>query len=111
MKIIWTKRAYQSWLEAAQYIKQEFGQRALEKFQNNTQQWENILSSMPQAGAVEPLLMDLKQKYRSVVISRKNKLKTREDGLVEGYSDRETQKANYELLKELSIELTNVSLS
>ena len=74
MKIIWTKRAYQSWLEAAQYIRQEFGQRALEKFQNNTQQWENILSSMPQAGAVEPLLMDLKQKYRSVVISRKNKL-------------------------------------
>lgn len=44
-------------------------------------------------------------------LSRKNKLKTREDGLVEGYSDRETQKANYELLKELSIELDTINKS
>ena len=74
MKIIWTKRAYQSWLDAAKYIRQEFGQGALEKFQDNTHQWETVLESMPQSGIVEPLLKGMKKEYRSIVIRKQNKL-------------------------------------
>lgn len=74
MKIIWTKRAYKAWLEAAQYIRTEFGQKALVKFQNNTKEWENVLISMPNVGAVEQLLKGLGKEYRSIVVSKHNKL-------------------------------------
>ena len=74
MNIIWTKQAYQSWLDAAEYIRKEFGQQALEKFQKNTHEWEEVLASMPQSGSAEPLLKGMRKEYRSVVINRKNKL-------------------------------------
>ena len=74
MKVIWTPRAYESWLEAAKYIKKEFGWRALEKFRDSTLQWEEILATMPQTGHREPLLEGMKKTYRSVVINKKNKL-------------------------------------
>ena len=74
MKVIWTPRAYQSWCEAARYIHDVFGTKALAKFLNNTQQWENTIASMPKIGQIEPLLKGLPKVYRSVVISKLNKL-------------------------------------
>ena len=56
MKIIWTRRAYQSWLEAAKYIRESFGSSALKKFNDNTRRWEATLALMPEIGAPEPLL-------------------------------------------------------
>ena len=44
-------------------------------------------------------------------LSRANHLKTREDGFIEGYSDRDQQQANYELLKEISEELNNININ
>ena len=44
-------------------------------------------------------------------LSKKDHLTTRPDGFIEGYSDRATQEANYELLKELADELDLINQS
>ena len=74
MKIVWTRRAYLSWLDAAQYINKEFGLKALNKFNDKTKEWEKILLSMPTIGHIEPLLKGMSIMYRSIVISKQNKL-------------------------------------
>ena len=74
MKVVWTKRAYQTWLDAANYIRQEYGVKAVLKLKKRTVDWENSIGSMPGIGKIEPLLEGLGKEYHSVVISKQNKL-------------------------------------
>lgn len=74
MKVVWTKHAYEAWLEIAQYISETFGLKALQDFQKNTLQWESTISTMPEAGRVEPLLQGMQKVYRSVVVGRHSKM-------------------------------------
>lgn len=74
MDIIWTDKAYEAWCEAADYIFQEFGFRAAEEFLTNTEEWQETLSQTPLIGKKEPLLSQRKNEYRSIVISKQNKL-------------------------------------
>ena len=74
MNISWTSEAYDSWCSVADYILHEFGEMALQKFYQNTEEWQDVLSASPLAGKVEPLLKNRKIKYRSITISKQNKL-------------------------------------
>ena len=74
MDIVWADEAFQRWCEAADYILRQHGIRAVEKFQKDTEEWEDSLSANPQIGKVEPLLANRDKLYRGVVINKLNKL-------------------------------------
>ena len=74
MDIVWADEAFQRWCEAADYILRQHGIRAVEKFQKDTEEWEDSLSANPQIGKVEPWLANRDKLYRGVVINKLNKL-------------------------------------
>ena len=74
MEIIWSDEAFKRWCEAADHIISQFGISAVEKFQKNTEEWEETLSQSPSIGRVEPLLKGRTRLYRSIVINKLNKL-------------------------------------
>jgi len=74
MEIIWAEEAFRAWEDATDHIAQEFGTRAAERFYKKTEEWLEVLSSSPSAGKTEPLLKDRSRSYRSIVITKQNKL-------------------------------------
>ena len=74
MKIIWAEEAFQVWQDTIDYIVKEFGVRAAEKFYKKTEEWQDVLSSSPKAGKIEPLLNNRSRSYRSIVITKQAKL-------------------------------------
>lgn len=74
MEIIWADEAFERWHEAADYILHRFGVQAVERFQENTEEWEDAMLQSPMIGKVEPLLANRTHLYRSVVINKLNKL-------------------------------------
>ena len=74
MEIIWAEEAFRAWQDTIDYIVEEFGVRAAEKFYKKTEEWQDVLSSSPKAGKIEPLLNNRSRSYRSIVITRQNKL-------------------------------------
>ena len=74
MKVIWLNRAETSLHRTEEYILQEFGQTACERFHQDVKNVAYLLEKMPHLGHYEPLLSDYKQGYRSIVINRLNKL-------------------------------------
>jgi len=74
MEIIWAEEAFRAWQDTIDYIVEEFGVRAAEKFYKKTEEWQNVLSSSPKAGKIETLLNNRSRSYRSIVITRQNKL-------------------------------------
>ena len=74
MDISWTSEAYDSWCAIADYIFHDFGVMALQKFYQNTEEWQDVLTTSPLVGKVEPLLKNRKIEYRSITISKHNKL-------------------------------------
>ena len=74
MKIIWAEEAFQVWQDTIDYIVKEFGVRAAEKFYKKTEEWQDVLSSSPKAGKIEPLLNNRRRSYRSIVITKQAKL-------------------------------------
>ena len=74
MKIIWAEEAFQVWQDTIDYIVKEFGVRAAEKFYEKTEEWQDVLSSSPKAGKIEPLLNNRSRSYRSIVITKQTKL-------------------------------------
>ena len=56
------------------YIVEEFGVRAADKFYKKTEEWQDVLGSSPMAGIIEPLLNDRSRSYGSIVITKRNKL-------------------------------------
>ena len=74
MKVIWSPFALHQRKETARYIHQEFGQKATKKFHQNVLQWVSLIADNPGIGPKELLLQDKKREYRSIVISKRNKL-------------------------------------
>ncbi|MBO7069634.1 MAG: type II toxin-antitoxin system RelE/ParE family toxin [Bacteroidaceae bacterium] len=74
MEIIWAEEAFRAWQDTIDYIVKEFGVRAAEKFYKKTEEWQDVLSSSPMVGKIEPLLNNRSRSYRSIVITKQNKL-------------------------------------
>ena len=74
IKIHWTKESREQWRKTALYIQQEWGISALRKFKENTEEIQNQLLEFPSLGKIEPLLADRSRLYRSIVLTRQNKV-------------------------------------
>lgn len=74
MKVKWCTRARSRWLATGDYIQQQFGIRSRENFILTTAEWIGVLKQMPQIGATEPLLLNRRKTYRSIVINKLSKL-------------------------------------
>ena len=74
MKIQWATEAREQWRKTALYIQLEWGISALRKFKENTEDIQNQLIEFPSLGKIEPLLADRSKLYRSIVLTRQNKV-------------------------------------
>lgn len=74
MRVIWSPLAQQQRKNTAKYIRQEFGRKAAEKFHQNIMQWISLITNNPAIGSKDLLLQTRAKEYRSVVISKQNKL-------------------------------------
>ena len=74
MIIRWSYKAQKQQDAVADYIFEEFGALALRKFYQKIDKVEAELIEFPESGKVEPLLAHRKKVYRSVVLTKKNKL-------------------------------------
>ena len=74
MEIIWAEEAFSAWKDIIDYIVQEFGIQAAEKFYEKTEVCQDSLSFSPLIGKVEPLLKNRSRSYRSLVINKHSKL-------------------------------------
>jgi len=74
MKIIWAEEAFRAWKNTIDYIVQEFGSQAAEKFYRKTEECQDMLISSPLMGKAEPLLNGRSHAYRSLIIQKRSKL-------------------------------------
>ncbi len=74
MKIIWAEEAFSAWKDTIDYIVQEFGPHAAEKFYKKTEECQDMLISSPLMGKVEPLLKGRSHAYRSLIVQKRSKL-------------------------------------
>ena len=74
MNVKWTKLAQQQRRKTTRYITTEFGKRATEKFHQNVVQWVRRIACNPRIGSKEALLAERPEGFRSIVISKQNKL-------------------------------------
>lgn len=74
MRIEITDRADAQVQATAEYIKEEFGRRAEQKFKDKFREVIRLLATNPYLGPIEPLLADLPQTYRSVVVGNLSKI-------------------------------------
>lgn len=74
MDIIWADKAFRAWSKTADYILSVWGISSVEQFQKKTEGWQNALAQNPLLGKVEPLLAHRTKTYRSIAISKQNKL-------------------------------------
>ena len=58
----------------AEYVKEEFGRRAEQKFKAKFREAIRLVADNPYLGPIESLLSDLPQTYRSVVVGKQNKM-------------------------------------
>ena len=70
MKIIWAEEAFSAWKDTIDYIVQEFGPHAAEKFYKKTEECQDMLISSPLMGKVEPLLKGRSHAYRSLIVQK-----------------------------------------
>ena len=74
MRVVQTDSAKQQILDTARYIRQEFGKKSKETFLQKVRETRRLLATNPYLGPIEPLLADLPQTYRSVVVGKLNKM-------------------------------------
>ena len=74
MIIRWSHKAQKQQNQVAEYIYNEFGEKALLDFYNKLDKIETELLSFPELGKIEPLLTNRSRVFRSIVITKKNKL-------------------------------------
>ena len=74
MIIRWSRKAQTQQNQVAEYIYNEFGEKALRDFYIKLDKIETELLSFPELGKVEPLLAHRSRVYRSIVVTKKNKL-------------------------------------
>ena len=73
LQVIWHKQAEDAWYRMGAYCR-EFGQKSLDKFIRNVQEWVLRIARNPAIGPKEPLLADRPEEYRSVVTHKNCKL-------------------------------------
>ena len=74
MTIRWSYKAQKQQDQTANYIYQEFGEKAVEEFYREIDQIETNLLAFPEMGKIEPLLTHKNRTYRSLVVRRLSKL-------------------------------------
>jgi len=74
MNLFWSPDAYSLWEETARYIEHEFGYVAMVNYINETANIETQLGKNPQLGIIEPLLSKCSVEFRSILLSKHNKL-------------------------------------
>ena len=74
MIIRWSYRAQKQQDAVADYIFKEFGTLALREFYQKIDKVEAELCEFPEIGKLEPLLAHRKKLYRSIVLTKMNKL-------------------------------------
>ena len=74
MKIVTSPLAKRQFRGTVRYIQREFGHRSAEKFVQKVQETRDLLAYNPHLGPIEPLLADTHKEYRSVVVTRLNKI-------------------------------------
>ena len=80
MKVKWTPTAKKQWRKTAKYIQKKFGDESREAFMQEVFHTSLLLGQYPNMGKIEPYLADLPRSYRSVVVSRLNKIVYYVDG-------------------------------
>ena len=74
MKVSWSKKAAKSAQTTTTYSYKEFGLKSSQKFLSEISHVCQLLEDNPYLGPIEPLLIDKKKQYRSVVDNHLNKL-------------------------------------
>lgn len=74
MMVIWMEQAEKALIRVSNYIRVEFGNKAVQKMLKETYRIGYLLESNPHLGGPEPLLAHRGQKYRSVIVNRINKI-------------------------------------
>lgn len=74
MKVIWSLKAQQSFIEIADYIFEFFGDNAKDNFRDEIFAVTKQLEKMPNLGKAEPLLISNPKSYRSIVINKHSKM-------------------------------------
>lgn len=74
MRVEWEEMAEWNRDQIGDYIFECFGYNSLEHFYEEVNQTVNMIMRHPNLGSLEPLLADLPQGYRSVVVEKLSKL-------------------------------------
>ena len=74
MRVVQSDFAKRQILNTARYIRREFGKKSKESFLQKVRETRRLLADNPYLGPIEPLLADLPQTYRSVVLGNLNKM-------------------------------------
>ena len=74
MKVIWNNWSENLLRQTADYIQVEFGKEAKVKFIKDIYYITTLLEANPNLGKAEPLLANTPVLYRSLVVSRLNKI-------------------------------------
>lgn len=74
MIVSWSKRAAKSAQTTATYIYKEFGNKSSRNFLSEVSHVSQLLETNPYLGQIEPLLLNKKKQYRSIVVNRLNKI-------------------------------------
>lgn len=80
MRVEWEEMAEWNRDQIGDYIFERFGYNSLEHFYEEVNQTVNMIMRHPNLGSLEPLLADLPQGYRSVVVEKLSKLAYRIEG-------------------------------
>ena len=73
MNVEWTKQAEKALDEAADYVFEEYGWDACDRFLFRVHHAVQLLEDHPHLGPEEPLLAERQVKYRSIVVGHLNK--------------------------------------
>ena len=74
MKVVITEFAKQQIREIAQNIQSAFGKKHRDNFMQKVKEARRLLADNPHLGPKEPLLSDSPRGYRSVVVTKLNKM-------------------------------------
>lgn len=74
MRLRWNDLAKEQLRHTAQYIRIIFGKIARDDFMSKIRQTNHLLQGNPYLGIREPLLLNLSPEYRSIVVTKHNKI-------------------------------------
>ena len=74
MQVIWNKKAIEQLDEILEFSRKEFGERIAQKLYVHFMNYDSLLTHNPLLGIVEPLLLNRKLTYRSIVIHKRFKM-------------------------------------